>query len=65
MTVIKAKFHSLSLGNTIPSVDIADGTSSTVCGKGIVHASTSLYLDDILYVPIFPISLLFISKLTT
>jgi len=46
-------------------VNIVDGTFSTVCGKGVVHASASLSLDDVLYVLIFSVSLLSISKLTT
>jgi len=36
MTSIKDKFYSISFSNTIPHV------KSTVCGKGIVHA-TLLY----------------------
>ena len=62
MRGIKDKFHSLSFSNTIPPNNIADGISSTVCGKR-VHATDSLSLDDVLYVPTILRSLLSISKL--
>jgi len=65
MTSIKDNFYFLSFSNTIPAVNIVDGIFFTICGKVIVHGTTSLFLDDVLWVPTFSVSLLFISKLTT
>ena len=41
-----------------PSVKIADGTQSPVLGNGVIQATPSLTLTDILYVSRFPVSLL-------
>jgi len=64
MTVIKEKIMSLNLSNTYSSVKIADVSYSLVLGNGIVHATPSLTLTDVLFVPKFPVSLLSISQFT-
>jgi len=46
------------------SIKIADGTHSPLLGNGVVQTTPSLTLTDVLYVPHFPISLLFISQFT-
>jgi len=64
MSSITQKFVSLNMSTVHPSVKIVDGTYSSVLGNGVVQATPSLTLSDVLYVPHFPISLLSISQLT-
>ena len=64
MTDIKQKFVSLNLLSVQPSVKIADNTHSPLLGNGVVQAAPSLTLTDVIYVPRFPGSLLFISQFT-
>ena len=64
MTGIKQKFVSLNLSSVHLSVKITDGTYSLVLGNGVVQATPSLTLTDILYVPRFLVSLLSISQFT-
>ena len=45
-------------------VKIADGTFSSVSGKGLVHATSSLPLSTVLHVPSFSTNLLSISRIT-
>jgi len=61
MTYITQKFVSLNMSTAHPSVKIANDTHSPVLGSGAFQATPSLTLTDILYVPRFLISLLFIS----
>ena len=56
MTGIKDKFTSLHLSSKFPSVNIADGTQSPLLGDGIVQATSSLNLTNVLYVPKFSVS---------
>jgi len=49
MAGIKEKIMSLNLSNTYPSVKITDGSHSLVLGNGVVHATSSLTLADVLY----------------
>lgn len=65
MTGIKKKIPSFSFLDNIPLINIADGTSSTVSEKRVVHTTSSFSLNDILFLPQFPVSLLYISKITT
>jgi len=60
----KQEFVSLNLSCLHPSVKIVDGTHSPVLGNGVVQATSSLTLTDILYVPRFSVSLLSISQFT-
>jgi len=62
MRGIKQKFVSLNLSNVHLSIKIADGSHSPVLGNRVVQATPSLTLTDVLYVPLFPISLLSISQ---
>ncbi|XP_020255709.1 uncharacterized protein LOC109832716 [Asparagus officinalis] len=64
MIGIKDRFISLHLSNKFPSIRIADGTLSPVFDAGVVHTTSSLKLNDVLYAPKFPVSLLSISKFT-
>jgi len=64
MIGITQKFVSLNMSTAHPSVKITDGTHSHVLGNGVVQATPSLTLTDILYVPRFSFSLLSISQLT-
>jgi len=64
MTGVKVKFMSLNLLNTYHSVKITDGSHSLVLGNGVVHATSSLTITDVLYVPKFSISLLSINQFT-
>ena len=64
MISIKQKFVSLHLSNKFPSVNITDDTQSLVLGNGVVQATPSLTLTDVLYVPKFSVSLLSISQFT-
>ena len=57
-------FISLKHLPNIFSVSIADGRLCQVAGEGVVHASSRLQLDNILYVPNFPVNLLSISAIT-
>jgi len=50
MTIIKDKFISLHLSNQFPFVNIADGTQSPVLDNGVVQATPSLNLTNVLYV---------------
>ena len=51
MTCTKQEFVLLNLSRVHPSVKIADGTDSLVLGNGVVQATPSLTLTDVLYVP--------------
>jgi len=62
---VKDKSHYLSFSKDIPHVNIVDGTSFTVCGKRVIQATAFLFLDDVLFVLKFSLSLLFIGKLAT
>jgi len=64
MTGIKHKFVSLNFFNKFSTVNIADGTQSPTSDNGVVQATPSLTLTDVLYVPKFSISLLSISQFT-
>jgi len=64
MTGIKDKLTSLYFFTQFSSVNIADDTQSPVLGDGVVQATLSLNLKNVLYVPKFPINLLFISQFT-
>ena len=64
MTNITQKFVSLNMSTACPSVKIVDGTHSPVLVNGVVQATPSLTLTNVLYVPRFSISLLSISQLT-
>ena len=45
-------------------VRIADGTISSVSGKGLIHAIASLLLSSVLHIPNFSINLLSLSGIT-
>ena len=64
MTGIEDKFTSLHLFTQFSSVNIVDGTQSLVLCDGVVQATSSLNLKNVLYVSKFPISLLSISQFT-
>jgi len=64
MTGIKDKFTSLHLFTQFSSVNIVDGTQSPILGDGVVQATPSLNLKNMLYVPKFHVSLLYISQFT-
>ena len=49
---------------SIPDVRIADGRSCPVLGSGQSHATSSLPLQNVLYIPGFPANLLSISAIT-
>jgi len=51
MTGTKQKFVSLNLSRVHPSVKIVNGTHSLVLGNGIVQATPSLTLTDVLCIP--------------
>ena len=61
MTGTIQKFVFLNMSTTHTSVKIVDGTHSPVLDNGVVQATSSLTLTDVLYVPCFPVSLLSIS----
>jgi len=63
MTSITYKFAFLNMSPAYPSVKIVDGTHSPVLGNGVVQATPSLTLTNVLYVLRFLISLLSISLL--
>ena len=50
MTGIKDKYHSLSLSSHIRNVNIVNNIVSSVIGEGIVHATSFLALNTVLYV---------------
>jgi len=50
MTGITQKFISLNMFIAQPSVKITDGSHSPVLGDGVVQATLSLTLTDVLYV---------------
>ena len=64
MTGITQKFVFLNMSTVHPSVKIADGTHSPVSENGVIQATPSLTLTDVLYVPRFPFSLLSINQFT-
>jgi len=64
MTGIKQKFVLLNLSSILPFVKIADGIHSLVLYNGVVQATPSLNLTEVLYVPRFSVSLLSISQFT-
>ena len=64
MVGIKNKFISLHLSNQFSSFNIADGTQFHVLGNGVVLATPSLNLTNVLYVSKFPGSLLSTSQFT-
>jgi len=51
MTGITQKFVSLNMSTAHPSIKITDGTHSPVLGNGIIQATPSLTLTNVLYVP--------------
>jgi len=58
MIGIKDKFTSLHLFTQFSSVNIADGTQSSVLGDRVVHATPPLNLKNVLYFLKFPVNLL-------
>jgi len=64
MTGTKQEFISLNLSRVHPSVKIIDCNHPPVLGNGVVQATPSLTLTDVLYVPRFHVSLLSISQFT-
>ncbi|KAK8936721.1 hypothetical protein KSP39_PZI012567 [Platanthera zijinensis] len=56
-------FSLLETHDRLPPVIIADGSSSSVHGTGIVQVTPSLRLEDTLYVPKFPCNLLSVTSL--
>jgi len=64
MTSIKQKFVSLKFSNAYPPVKIIDGTQSRVLGNGVVQATLSLTITDVLYILNFHVSILSISQFT-
>lgn len=65
MTGTKSLFNRLSKLSDIRSVVIANGRTCPVSGEGVVHASSQITFDNVLYVPEFPVNLLSINKTTT
>ena len=51
MTGITQKFIFLNISTAHPSVKIVDDTHSPVLSNGVVQATPSLTLIDVLYVP--------------
>ena len=51
MTGITQKFVSLNISTAHSSVKIADGTHSYILGNGVVQATPSLTLTNVLYIP--------------
>ena len=64
MIGIKDKFTFLHLFTQFSSINITDGTQSPVLGDGVVQATLSLNLKNVLYVLKFLVNLLFISQFT-
>ena len=64
MTGITQKFVSLNISTAHSSIKIADGTHSHILGNGVVQATPSLTLTNVLYIPRFTVNLLSISQLT-
>ena len=64
MTGIKDKFTSFHLSTQLSSINIVNGTQYPVLGNGVVQATPSLNLKNVLYVPKFSVSLLSISQFT-
>jgi len=64
MIDITQKFVSLNMSIVHPSVKITDGTHSHVLGDGVVQATPSLTLTDVIYIPRFHVSLMSTSQLT-
>jgi len=64
MTGNKEKFMSLNLPSTYPSVKIVDGFQSPVLENGVIRATPSLTLTDVLFMTKFHVSLLPISQFT-
>ena len=58
-------FYHLSTLSNMSTVTIADGRSCSVSGQGVVQAFSQIRLDNVLYVPEFPINLLSISAITS
>jgi len=52
----------MHLSTQISSVNIANGTQSSVLGDEVVQGTPSLNLKNVLYVPKFSVSLLSISQ---
>lgn len=64
MTGVSSVFSTYTPYSGQDRVKIADGTFSSVSGKGLVHASPSLPLSTVFHVPSFSTNLLSISKIT-
>ena len=64
MTGIKDKFTFLHPSIQFSSVNIVDGTQSSVLDDGVVQATPSWNLKNVLYFLKFPVSLLSISQFT-
>ena len=60
----KDLFVSLSGTPSTPSVSIADGSLCSILGEGVIQTSSSLNIDNVLYVPNFHTNLLSFSKIT-
>ncbi|CAL5418427.1 unnamed protein product [Camellia sinensis] len=65
MTGASSLFYSYSPCSGRDKVRVADGTLSSVSGKGSVHCSSLLSLSSVLHVPTFSTNLLSVSSLTT
>ena len=63
MIGIKINFTSLPSLNPVPSIAVADSFSCPVLDKGVVCASSSLFLYHVLYSLKFSVSLLLISQI--
>ena len=57
-------FSSCSLYSGHEKIRIADGTFSSVSGKGVIHTIPSLPLQSVLHVPSLTSNLLSISRIT-
>lgn len=63
MTGIRNKFASLCFSEKYPPIHPNDGSSSHMVGDR-VRTTTILTVNDVLFVPNFDVSLLFISQIT-
>ena len=60
----KDLFSSLTFSSPLPTITLANGSQTIAKGIGSVCPLPSLPLTSVLYVPNFPLNLIFISKLT-
>ena len=64
MIGIRDLFTRLTKLSDIRSVAIADGRSCSMAGERVLHASSQITIDKVLFAPNFPVSLLSISAIT-